>query len=170
MKRRILALTLLVALVTGVAAPQLAGQASAATTVHSTAVHSHAAAFDKTKFVFHLGAAYFAFHHFVYNPYKAGTLNRHHIFNLIKGAAALAFAYHEVHTAYTLAQGSNSKTLHVLIAPMNALANSFAALKAKVRGGSYSSSDITGLNSQANSFQSMAGKNGFAFHDQQASF
>ncbi len=170
MKNTIFVLVLMAGLATGVAAPQAAGHASAAAIAPSTAVSSHPAAFDKTKFVFHLGAAYYAFHHFVYNPYKAGTLNRNHKVNLVKAGLALAFAYHEVHTAYTLAQGSHSRTLHLLTLPMSALANRFQALKSKISGGTYSAGDMSGLNSQANGFQSLAGRTGYSFHDQKASF
>jgi hypothetical protein len=31
--------------------------------------------FDKTKFVLHAGLGFGAFHHFIYAPYKAGTLH-----------------------------------------------------------------------------------------------
>lgn len=68
MKHRLLAAILFAALTTGVVTSAAPSRALAMP--HSA---SHPAFFDKTRFAFHLGLAYFAFHHFVYNPYKAGS-------------------------------------------------------------------------------------------------
>ena len=167
MKTRFLALTLVLGLGLGVLAPNVAQQVNAATPRASVAaahVDSHAAAFDKTRFVAHLAFAFGAFHHWIYKPYKAGTLTRHHLFTLIKAAAAAAFVYHELHVSYNLAKSSNSKTLQALIAPLNGLQNGFNALKSKVTQGNTSS--LSSLQSQTSSFESLAGKNGFTINEQ----
>ncbi|GAC1629315.1 MAG: hypothetical protein NVS4B2_11300 [Chloroflexota bacterium] len=163
MKSRVFVLALLLALMTGVAAPQFAGHANAKST-QSAAVTSHPAAFDKTKFLFHLGLAFGAFHHFVYKPYKAGQLNTHHKLNLVKAALAAAFTYHEVKKAYQTAQGSNSKTLKLLIAPLNGLAGGFNALSTKIRHGDASGAES--LNTQTSGYESLAGKNGYSISEQ----
>ncbi|MGI8827343.1 MAG: hypothetical protein ACR2JC_17215 [Chloroflexota bacterium] len=164
MKRKLLVFSLAIALLGGILAPSVATTANAA-----SRSHAHAAAFDKTKFLLHLGAAYYAFHHFVYSPYKAGKLSRHHLFTVGKAVLALVFAGHEVHTAYTLAKNSNSKTLHVLIAPMTALSSTFAAIGAKFKHGQVSSSDVTALNGQTSSFSGLAKSHGFPIVDKKVS-
>ena len=169
MKNKLLALALVTALFTGLVAPSFAGQASAASRVTTSTVHSHPAAFDKTRFLAHLGLAYFAFHHWVYNPYKAGQLNRSHKLNLLKAGLAAFFAYREMKSAYNIAKTSNSKTLQILIAPMSALASRFQALGGRLRSGQASPADINGLNTQASGFQKLAGSRGFSFHDQPTS-
>ncbi|HEX6506961.1 MAG TPA: hypothetical protein VF221_04945 [Chloroflexota bacterium] len=168
MKRRLLILTLFGALLIGVVSPSVAGTAQAAQHARLQHVQSHPAAFDKTRFVAHLAAAYFVFHHWVWNPYKAGKLHGFHLLTYAKAALALLFAYHEVKKAYDIAKTSNSKTLQLLLVPMNKLADAFNALSSKVKSHSFSSSDINGVNSQATSFQSQAGKAGFAFKDAQS--
>src|SRR5947209_7200551 len=100
MKRTVLAITLVFALCAGVLAP------SRAVPVSAHVAHSHPAAFDKTRFVAHLAAAYFAFHHFVWKPYKDGKLHGFHLLTYAKAALALLFAYHEVKKAYDIAKAS----------------------------------------------------------------
>lgn len=169
MKRQLFAVVLAAVLATGVVASPLAAPAHAATHTSAGAVHSHPAAFDKTRFLAHLGAAYFAFHHWVWKPYRDGKLRGFHIVTIGKAALALAFAYHEVKKSYQIAQGSNSKTLQALIRPMNSLAGTFSAMSAKVKARRFSGSDMDRLNSQANGFQSLAKSHGFGFQDQQTS-
>ncbi len=159
MKRTVLALTLVLALCAGVLAPSTALPVSAHTT------HAHAAAFDKTRFVAHLAAAFFVFHHWVWKPYKDGKLHGFHLITYAKAALALLFAYHEVKKAYDIAKTSNSKTLQLLLVPMNKLADGFNALSSKVKSHHFSSGDMNSVNSTANSFQSQAGGAGFAFKD-----
>jgi hypothetical protein len=66
---------------------------------------AHPALFDKTRFVLHLGLAYFAFHHFVYKPYKAGSFKAgasHRTTSIIKAGVALLITYHELKRHTTL--------------------------------------------------------------------
>ncbi|MBV9281102.1 MAG: hypothetical protein JOZ41_13555 [Chloroflexi bacterium] len=169
MKRRLLILTLLAALLSAVASP-LAGRVSAAPAAQShpvaVAPHSHAAAFDKTRFVAHLAVAAFLIH-YIYNKYKQGKLGRTHIFTDIKAAAAALIAYHELKVAYGIANGSKSKTLQAIVAPMNALATSVSNMRSRLLHGD--TSGVASVNGQQNSFQSMAKSNGYAYTDQQPS-
>jgi hypothetical protein len=165
MKRQLLILTILAALVFGVTAPAFAGQAGAApagSRVAAVHTQSHPAAFDKTKFVLHLGVAAFLIH-YIYKKYKEGKLGRFHIFTDIKAAAAGLIAYHELKVAYTDAKNSNSKTLHVLIAPINGLLGAINTAIGKLKHGD--TSGVTSLNTDVGSLSTTAAANGFAFKD-----
>lgn len=162
MKRTVLAITLVLALCAGVLAP------SGAAPVSAQSAHAHAAAFDKTRFVAHLAAAYFAFHHFVWKPYKDGKLHGFHLLTYAKAALALLFAYHEVKKSYEIAKTSDSKTLQLLLAPMNKLATGFDTLSNKVKSHHFSDSDMNGVNGLVNGFQTQATKAGFGFKDAQS--
>src|SRR5690349_14945605 len=126
MKSRLITLALIATLLAGVVAPSFAGRASAAAPAAPAAsgMQSHAAFLDKTRFLAHVGAAYYAFHHWVYTPYKngafkSGTPGR--VTAIAKAALALAFSYHELKVAYDIANKSSSKTLHALVKPLNVL-------------------------------------------------
>jgi hypothetical protein len=164
-KRLSIVLVLIAALLVGVVSPNLAGQVSAAPAgSHAAAVHtqSHPAAFDKTKFVLHLAVAAFLIH-YIYNKYKQHKLGRLHIFTDIKAAAAALIAYHELRVAYDLANKSNSKTLHVLVAPINALLTAINSTISKLKHGDTSS--VSSLNGSEGGFATLAAKNGFGFKD-----
>lgn len=163
MKKRILILALVVSLLMSVVLPKFATNVAAAPQVHSQQTASHTQTFDKTRFLLHLGAAYFALHHWVYKPFTQHKLGRFHIFNDVKAALALLFAYHEIKVAYGIAKGSKSKTLQLIIAPMNALGSAFSALASKVRHGD--TSGVSAVASQAGSFHGLAGKKGFNIVD-----
>jgi hypothetical protein len=163
MKRTVLSVILLTAVLGSAVTPSLSGSASAA-----NHVRSHAALFDKTRFLLHMGLAYFAFHHFVYAKWKAGDFKSgasHRTSNIIKAALAVLFTYHELHKAYDIAKGSHSKTLHLLIAPLSALFGLFNSAYAKAKKGQLPDSTMSGLNGSAGSFASTAGKAGYGFHD-----
>jgi len=169
MRLRLVVLVLIGALLASVISPVAAGQVRAATERSQVAaVHadSHTAAFDKTRFVAHLAVAAFLVH-YIYKKYKQGKLGRFHIFTDIKAAAAALIAYHEMKVAYGIAKTSNSKTLQLLISPMTALTGTLGALWSKLKHGD--TSQIAAANSQASSLQSTAGKNGYAYQDQQPS-
>src|SRR5437879_4112962 len=54
--------------------------------------------FAKTKFVFHAGLAFGAFHRYIYKPFRNGAFGRpfSHKLALIKAAVASLFVYHEL--------------------------------------------------------------------------
>jgi hypothetical protein len=131
---------------------------------HVAAVHtqSHPAAFDKTKFVLHLGVAAFLIH-YIYKKYKQGKLGGFHIFTDIKAAAAALIAYHELKVAYSDAVNSNSKTLHVLVSPISSLISAVNTLVSKVKHGDTSS--LNALNTAESTFATVASKAGYSFKD-----
>src|SRR4051812_36839632 len=118
MRRKFVMLGLLAAFLLAVVSPSVAGRTSAAVPAAPAATSSqtHAAFLDKTRFVLHAGAGFYAFHHFVWARYKNGGFSAsdpHRTSNIVKAALALLFAYHEFKVAYNIANKSNSKTLHV---------------------------------------------------------
>ena len=116
--------------------------------------------FAKTKFLIHAGLAFGAFHHFIYEPIKAGVLKHpfFHKLTLIKAGLAALFIYHELKLAAMDIRAS--KILSTLFSPLIAVANKLSALKSALVSGSASPSDITNLNSQLTSIGSTAASKG----------
>ncbi len=105
----------------------------------------------KTKFVFHSGLAFGAFHRYIYKPVRAGDL-RHpfsHKLALIKAGIAAAFVYHELKLALHDAQ--SSPTLSKLVSPITALQMKFAGLDGKLRSGQADPNTINQANGQIGS-------------------
>ena len=149
MKRPLMVGVLLALLLCGPLAPGGAGHAVAARPAAPAAGHiaTHPAIFDKTRFVLHMGFAYFAFHHWVYKPFKAGdfaTGASHRLLHLGKAALAILFTVHELKKAYKIASSSHSATLHALVAPLTALVALVSKEHDKLKGcesGTQSSDD-----------------------------
>lgn len=161
-KKQLAVCGLLTALLITMAMPVVADRAAAVSpAAHvATAGHAHAALLDKTRFLLHMGFAYFAFHHFVYDRFHAkqtqadGTTyvnlfakgQPHRTANLVKAAVALVFMVHELKVSYKIAKDSHSGTLHALIAPLAGLSGLATTVYAKLRGcqaGSASSAEAT---------------------------
>lgn len=149
MKRTILVCVLLALMLSAPLAPGGASHAIAAGPSAPAAGHvsSHPAFFDKTRFVLHVGFAYYAFHHWVYKPFKAGDFAsgaHHRLLNLGKAALAILFTVHELKKAYKIATSSHSATLHALVAPITALVALVSKEHDKLKGcesGTQSSAD-----------------------------
>ena len=104
---------------------------------------------DKTRFVAHLGIAYFCFHHWVWKPYKAGDFAEgapHRTKALLKGGVALLFAVHEVKVSNDIAHKSKSPLLHKLVAPLDNMTSQFSNLGAKMKGGQFAPGDADKMN------------------------
>lgn len=169
MKRRIIVVTLVAALLASILAPAFTGSANAAApaVTHSQA---HTAFLDKTRFLLHMGVAYFAFHHWIYNPYKAhafakGANGRTKA--IVKAGIAALFAVHELKVAYGIAKGSNSATLHALISPISKLTAALQAAGSKFKSNpsAYSDATVNSLNGTAGSLSSAASKAGYGIKD-----
>ena len=133
-----------------------------ASTTPATTTH-----FAKTKFVFHAGLAFGAFHHFVYLPIKAGDLSHpfEHKLTILKMGLAGAFVYHEVKLAAQDVQ--SSKILSTLFSPLTLLAAKIKALGAAIGAGHASSaSAATGVNSDISSVESSASAKGQSITEQ----
>jgi len=139
-KSKILSVALLLTLSFGVAAPLFSAPAAHAAVVAAPAASHSTGLFTKAKFVLHIGAAYWAFHRYVWKPYQAHELGLNYKGNTIKAGLALAFAYHELKSAY----GDTKKDagLAKLTAPIQALASGFGNLGAKLKGGTATDADL----------------------------
>jgi hypothetical protein len=170
MRHKFAMLGLLAVLLLAVVSPSFAGRTSAAVPAAPAATSSqtHAAFLDKTRFLLHAGAGFYAFHHFVWARYKNGGFSAsdpHRKSNIVKAVIALAFAYHEFKVAYRIASKSNSKTLHALVAPLNRLGGSVNTVATRLKSGQYSDTDIESLNDNVSSFGKLSGSNGYAIKD-----
>lgn len=112
--------------------------------------------FDKTKFALHAGLAFGAFHHFIYAPYKAGTL--HGVAAPAKAGLAGLFTVHELKLAK--ADAESSPTLCHLAAPFDKASAAISRSNDQIRSGKASSQNIEGMNSDINAVQSGAQADG----------
>jgi len=182
MKNKLIVLGLVAVLATGTLAPSFAGRAGAAVGAAPVAarVHSNpAGAFtDKIKFLFHMGLAYYAVHHFVILPYQrhdfsAGSAHRTTAF--IKAGVALLFAYHEAKVSYNIAVNSKSTLLRTLVKPLVAFGTTLGAVGTKLHPAVGqgtpappvvgSEQDISGTVGAFNSFDQTARGQGLTIND-----
>jgi hypothetical protein len=113
--------------------------------------------FAKTKFVFHAGLAFGAFHRWIYRPFRAGVFGKPlmHKAAIVKAAAAALFTYHELRLAAHDVQAS--KILRTLFAPLRFVINKVRALGAAIRqGGHVSGTQINGINTSISGITSSA--------------
>ena len=169
MKKQVLAITLLAALAASALAPSFGGSAQAAAPAVRQA-QAHAALFDKTRFLLHMGLAFYAFHHFIYTPFRAHAFASgasHRTSSIVKAGIAALFAAHEVKVAYGIAKGSNSATLKALIAPIDKLAGTFASAGATFKNnpGAYTDTPVNSMNGSVNYIGSTAQKGGYGIKD-----
>jgi hypothetical protein len=120
----------------------------------------------KTKFVFHAGLAFGAFHHFIYAPFRAGSFKQplSHKADVAKAVLAATFVYHELRLAANNAK--SSPTLSKLFAPITLAADKIRGLASPIKSGHAPSSEITGVNSSLASIKSTAASNGQNITDQ----
>ena len=134
-----------------------------------TNVAAPASAFlDKTRFLAHVGVAYFSFHHFVLKPYQEHRFDEgtpHRTSTMIKGGIALLFAVHEAQVAEKIAHNSPDPLLQKLDGGLMALAGSFGAIGAKLKSGHFSPDDIKGLEDSTRSLASTAAAGGSPIKD-----
>lgn len=123
---------------------------------------------DKTRFLAHLGVAYFAFHHWVLKPYEQGSFANgapHRTVAIIKAGAALLFAYHEAKVSQRIAEKSKDPLLQKLDAGVSSLMGTLTSVGTRMKSGAFNPSDITTLTSQTSSLQSNAAANGATIKD-----
>ena len=167
MKSKLIVAGLMAALLAGVVAPSFARRARAAAPSPPavTSVQAPPAILDKTRFLLHVGAAYFAFHHFVWARYKKHQLDLHHKANLIKAGLALLFAYHELKVANGIATKSHSKLLHALVSPLNALMGKDDSVGNQLKSGKLDASGLQDVNKSVDALQARAASNGLTIKD-----
>jgi len=182
MRRTLLALILSAMMVIGIAGPSQASalpapsatttaqQGITASAITMPAVHSasHAALFDKTRFLVHMGAALYVFHHFVYARYKSGGFASGasgRTGNFVKAALALVFTYHELKVSYDIANKSSSGVLHAVVSPLNALLGKVSNVHDQLKGNKLDASAMDDLNSSTSSLTSTAKSSGLAINE-----
>jgi hypothetical protein len=142
------------------------GSKKSSSSTSGGAVSTSTTHFAKTKFVFHAGLAFGAFHHFIYNPYKAGNFKHplSHKAAVVKAGLAAAFVYHELKLAAN--DVKSSKVLSTLFAPITLVANKIKGLGNPIKSGQDPGAAITGANSSLASIKSTAASNGQNITDQ----
>lgn len=123
---------------------------------------------DKTRFIGHLGIAYFCFHHWVLNPYHEGKFNAgtpHRTASIVKAGVALLFAYHEVKVSQKIAAKSHDPLLQKLNGALGSMTDSFGAVGQRLKSGHFDPKDIEGLNASTTSLGSAAAAGGATIHD-----
>jgi hypothetical protein len=122
--------------------------------------------FAKTKFVFHAGLAFGAFHRWIYRPFRAGVFGKPlmHKAAIVKAAAAALFTYHELKLAAHDVHAS--KILRTLFSPLTFVINKVRALAAAIRrGGHASGTQINGINTSISGITSSASGAGATIAD-----
>jgi hypothetical protein len=123
---------------------------------------------DKTRFVAHLGVAYFAFHHFVLKPYQEGSFApgaEHRVSTIIKGGVALLFAVHEAKVADKIAATSNDPLLEKVHGAIVGMTQNFESIGDKLKSGQFHPDDIAALSGSASSLKSVAQAAGIDIKD-----
>ena len=133
-----------------------------------SALRPASAFLDKTRFVAHVGVAFFAFHHWVMKPYEEGAFASgapHRTAAIVKGGIALLFAVHEIHVAEKIAQKSKDPLLQKLDAGVANMASTFTDVGEKFKSGSFNPSDVTNLGTLTSAVKSTAASNGVNIKD-----
>jgi len=123
---------------------------------------------DKTRFVAHLGVAYFCFHHWVLKPYQEGLFANgapHRTSTIVKGGAALLFAVHEVQVSEKIAHNSPDPLLQKLDGGLTDLTASFGAIGEKLKTGHFDPADIAALKAKSEALAAGAKADGATIKD-----
>ena len=169
MKIKLFAIGLLALLMVGAAGPSFAGRANAAApSAHvASATGSHAAFLDKTRFLIDMGVAFWCIHH-VYTKYKSGYYasgESGRAKHIIAAGIVLFIAYNRLKAAYKRANESNSKTLHALVSPINALLGKTHSTATTLKDGAFNTTSVNDLNSTTSTVGSQANSNGYSVKD-----
>ena len=167
MRRRLILLSLLAALLVSVVAPSFAPRAQAATPAvsltHTQTIPAQPGATHVGKgriaFLIHAGIAFFLFHH-VYKLYKKGYYRGFHPVRWTKAAAEILIGVHELRKARDAANRSNSAVLHALAKPLNALTAKMESLRSNINAGNLNSAQFSSIDSSVRSFKQQAAHNG----------
>ncbi|MBB5295759.1 hypothetical protein E5F05_02340 (plasmid) [Deinococcus metallilatus] len=123
---------------------------------------------DKTRFAAHLGVAYYAFHHWVLTPYRAGQFASGaagRTGRLVKGGLALLFAAHEVNVAEKIAHSSKDPLLQRLDGALVSLKSSFTDLGSQLRAGQLNPAALQNLGGAVDRVGQTAAAGGQPIHD-----
>ncbi len=173
MKIKLFAIGLLALLMVSAAGPSFAGRASAATPSAYVAAAPQAQPafsfpkFDRTRFLGDMGIAFWCIHH-VYTKYKTGYYasgERDRTKHIIAAGVVLFIAYNRLEAAYKRANESNSKTLHALVSPINALLGKTRSTSTALKGGNFNTTSVNDLNSTTSNVGKQANSDGYNIKD-----
>jgi hypothetical protein len=149
MKRRLIALALMVSMALGMARPAYA-------------------MFDKVRFATDLGVAFFAFHHWVYKPYQEQAFSAgapHRTKALVKGGVALLFTLNRLKAANKIVHNTKDPALMKLGGMLDGLTSSFSNVGQRMKGGQFRPDEVNSLNSTVNGITSSAASSGIQVKD-----
>jgi hypothetical protein len=151
----------------------LAGCGNATKSVSSTGANGQVTTqtvpnvhFAKTKFVLHAGLAFGAIHRYIYKPLRAGALHSGapgRVKVLLKGAAAAAFAVHELRLAHDDALSSN--LLRPLTNKVDGLTGKLTGLVGGLKNGSVNPTAILNATSATDALGSASAGLGVGIKD-----
>ena len=137
-------------------------------TLTATPLSTSHAILDKTRFVAHLGVAYYAFHHWDLQPYKAGKFTAGaagRTAAMVKGGLALAFAAHEISVAKKIADKSHDPLLMKLDASLGGLSSKMSSIGSGLKSGNLNPADIQSLENDTNTLSGSAAASGQQIKD-----
>ena len=126
------------------------------------------ALFDKTRVVAHVGAGFFAFHHWVIYPYQHGKFAANaagKVGSYVKGGLALLFAAHEFKVAGNIAHKSKDPLLHKLDAGLQNLTGNFGKVGQNLKAGQFDPTALESLNNDATQLGNTAASGGLPIKD-----
>jgi hypothetical protein len=121
---------------------------------------SNTTAFARTKFAGHVGLAAGSFHHWIWKPFKAGSLQKgahHRVIAIAKAVATAAFVQHEIKQAIQDVKASPG-LCKAVITPLSELQNAFGNLASTLGTGNFAS--LAGINASVASLLAVADRNG----------
>lgn len=136
---------------------------AASLTVAGTSQHAQAGVVEKARFVFHLGAAYYAFNTWVWKPYRqykfqVGAPGQKT--NIVKAGVALAFAATQVNAAIKMTRNTNDPFLQRIGSLLPNFSKSVNTLAGDLQRGRFDEQGIQNLNRQTNQLLNAAERQG----------
>lgn len=121
--------------------------------VAAPAQQAQATAFEKAKFVFHLGAAYYAFNTWVLKPYRqykfqTGAPGQRG--NIVKAGLALAFAATQINSAIKMTRNTQDPFLHRIGSLLPGYQKSLTQVGNSLKNGRFDEQGIQNLNTATN--------------------
>jgi hypothetical protein len=140
------------------------------TTSASVSASASAGPCQKVRFTAHAGLGVGAVHRYLYKPFQAGTFKSGASGRktaIVKGALAGAFAEHEFRSA--LSDVSGCPELGKVDTALTAIETKASALVTNLKSGHFSTADLGGISSQADSLVSTAKSSGLSVDEKDPS-
>ncbi len=136
---------------------------AASLTAAGTVPHAEAGVVEKARFVFHLGAAYYAFNTWVWRPYReykfqVGAPGQKT--NIVKAGLALAFAATQVNAAIKMTRNTNDPFLQKIGSLLPGFNKSVNTVAADLQRGRFNEQGIQNINRQTNNLLNAADSQG----------